>query len=62
MRQATGRRSISRRSYFWGPEGRVRIHPPMTVNTIASVHILVFFVIFEKQIVKGIATTGLGGQ
>ena len=34
---------------------------PMTVNMIASVPILVFFVIFEKQIVKGITLAGLKG-
>ena len=34
---------------------------PMTVNMIASVPILVFFIIFEKQIVKGISLSGLKG-
>ena len=34
---------------------------PMTVNMIASIPILVFFVIFEKQIVKGITLAGLKG-
>lgn len=34
---------------------------PMTVNMIASVPILIFFVIFEKQIVKGITLAGLKG-
>ena len=34
---------------------------PMTVNMIASVPILLFFVIFEKQIVKGITLAGLKG-
>ena len=34
---------------------------PMTVNMIASVPILVFFLIFEKQIVKGITLAGLKG-
>ena len=34
---------------------------PMTVNMIASVPILLFFIIFEKQIVKGISLAGLKG-
>ena len=34
---------------------------PMTVNMIASLPILVFFVVFEKQIVKGISLTGIKG-
>ncbi|MGN0801911.1 MAG: carbohydrate ABC transporter permease [Candidatus Faecivicinus sp.] len=34
---------------------------PMTVNMIASLPILIFFVIFEKQIVKGISLTGIKG-
>lgn len=34
---------------------------PMTVNMIASVPILVFFILFEKQIVKGITLAGLKG-
>ncbi len=34
---------------------------PMTVNMIASVPILLFFIIFEKQIVKGITLAGLKG-
>lgn len=34
---------------------------PMTVNTIASVPILIFFVVFEKQIVKGISLSGIKG-
>ena len=34
---------------------------PMTINTIASVPIIVFFVIFEKQIVKGITLSGIKG-
>ena len=34
---------------------------PMTVNMIASIPILVFFIIFEKQIVKGITLAGLKG-
>jgi len=34
---------------------------PMTVNMIASVPILTFFVIFEKQIVKGISLAGIKG-
>ena len=34
---------------------------PMTVNMIASVPILLFFIIFEKQIVKGISLSGLKG-
>lgn len=34
---------------------------PMTVNMIASIPILLFFVIFEKQIVKGISLSGLKG-
>lgn len=34
---------------------------PMTVNTLASVPILIFFVIFEKQIVKGISLSGIKG-
>lgn len=34
---------------------------PMTVNMIASVPILTFFVIFEKQIVKGISLSGIKG-
>ncbi len=34
---------------------------PMTVNTLASIPILVFFVIFEKQIVKGISMSGIKG-
>lgn len=34
---------------------------PMTVNTIASVPILLFFVLFEKQIVKGISLSGIKG-
>ncbi|MEG2251457.1 MAG: carbohydrate ABC transporter permease [Clostridia bacterium] len=34
---------------------------PMTVNMIASIPILLFFCIFEKQIVKGIALSGIKG-
>ena len=34
---------------------------PMTVNMIASIPILVFFIIFEKQIVKGITLAGIKG-
>ena len=34
---------------------------PMTVNMIASIPILVFFIIFEKQIVKGITLAGITG-
>ena len=34
---------------------------PMTVNMIASIPILIFFVLFEKQIVKGITLAGLKG-
>lgn len=34
---------------------------PMTINTIASVPIIIFFVIFEKQIVKGITLSGIKG-
>lgn len=34
---------------------------PMTVNMIASVPILLFFIIFEKQIVKGISLAGIKG-
>ncbi len=34
---------------------------PMTVNSIASLPILIFFVLFEKQIVKGISLTGIKG-
>lgn len=34
---------------------------PMTVNMIASIPILVFFILFEKQIVKGITLAGIKG-
>lgn len=34
---------------------------PMTINTIASVPIIIFFIIFEKQIVKGITLSGIKG-
>lgn len=34
---------------------------PMTVNMIASIPILAFFIIFEKQIVKGITLAGIKG-
>ena len=34
---------------------------PMTVNMIASIPILVFFIIIEKQIVKGITLAGIKG-
>lgn len=34
---------------------------PMTVNMIASLPILLFFIIFEKQIVKGISLSGIKG-
>ncbi|GGA34891.1 carbohydrate ABC transporter permease [Paenibacillus physcomitrellae] len=34
---------------------------PMVVNAIASVPIIVLFVIFEKQIVKGISMSGIKG-
>ena len=34
---------------------------PMTVNMIASIPIVLFFIIFEKQIVKGITLAGIKG-
>ncbi len=34
---------------------------PMTINTIASVPIIIFFIVFEKQIVKGISLSGIKG-
>lgn len=34
---------------------------PMTINTIASVPIIIFFIVFEKQIVKGITLSGIKG-
>lgn len=34
---------------------------PMAINTIASIPIIIFFVIFEKQIVKGITLSGIKG-
>lgn len=34
---------------------------PMAINTVASVPILIFFIIFEKQIVKGISLAGIKG-
>ena len=33
----------------------------MTVNMIASIPILVFVILFEKQIVKGITLAGIKG-
>lgn len=34
---------------------------PMTVSVVASVPVLIIFVIFQKQIIKGIAMTGIKG-
>ena len=45
-------------------EGDAMVHlqtVPMTVNMIASIPILVFFILFEKQIVKGITLAGIKG-
>ncbi|NOU96308.1 ABC transporter permease subunit [Paenibacillus sp. LMG 31456] len=34
---------------------------PMTVNALASIPVIITFIIFEKQIVKGISFTGIKG-
>lgn len=34
---------------------------PMTVNAIASIPVIIAFLVFEKQIVKGVSFTGLKG-
>jgi multiple sugar transport system permease protein len=34
---------------------------PMTVNSLSSIPIIILFLIFEKQIVKGVSFTGLKG-
>ncbi len=34
---------------------------PMAINALASVPIIIFFIIFEKQIVKGISLSGIKG-
>ncbi len=34
---------------------------PMTVNAIASIPVIIAFLLFEKQIVKGVSFTGLKG-
>lgn len=34
---------------------------PMVINAVASVPIIILFVIFEKQIVKGISMSGIKG-
>lgn len=34
---------------------------PMVINAVASVPIIILFIIFEKQIVKGISMSGIKG-
>jgi multiple sugar transport system permease protein len=34
---------------------------PMTVNALASIPVIIAFLLFEKQIVKGISFTGIKG-
>ncbi|MCL1795470.1 MAG: carbohydrate ABC transporter permease [Clostridia bacterium] len=34
---------------------------PMAINTVASIPIIIFFIVFERQIVKGIALSGIKG-
>ncbi|UUZ97710.1 hypothetical protein LJK87_44815 [Paenibacillus sp. P25] len=34
---------------------------PMTVNAIASIPVIIAFILFEKQIVQGISFTGIKG-